>query len=103
MSCYAQDYITKTTGDSIPAKVLEITSSEIKYKKVDNPNGPTYSVLKSDIFYIRYENGSTEIITKMEPRQFVIIPGKQGHSFRSKLGQRFRSKLGHYFICQMVA
>jgi len=39
----------------------------------------------------------------IDPKNTVIIPGKQGHSFRSKLGQRFRSKLGHYFICQMVA
>lgn len=76
MNCYSQDYITKTTGDSIPAKVLEVTSTEIKYKKVDNPNGPTYSVLKSDIFLIRYENGSTEVITKMEPRQFEGNMGK---------------------------
>lgn len=76
MNCYSQDFITKTTGDSIPAKVLEVTSTEIKYKKVDNPSGPTYSILKTEIFMIRYENGSAEIITKMEPRQFEGNLGK---------------------------
>ncbi|MCX6283141.1 MAG: hypothetical protein NTW31_02735 [Bacteroidetes bacterium] len=76
INCHAQDVITKNTGDSILAKVLEVTSTEIKFKKADNLSGPTYSVLKSEIFMIRYANGSSEIITKLEPKQFEGNMGK---------------------------
>jgi hypothetical protein len=74
---YSQDFITKRTGDIIKAKVMEITTSEIKYKKTDNLSGPTYSVLKSDVFSINYKNGSkdvfSETITKDQKNDNVVV------------------------------
>lgn len=64
---YSQDNIVLKTGEEISAKVLEIGTSEIKYKKSSNPEGPTYSIAKSDVFMIKYENGTKEVITKIEP------------------------------------
>lgn len=61
---YSQDFITKRTGDIIKAKVMEITTSEIKYKKTDNLSGPTYSVLKSEVFSINYKNGSKDVFSE---------------------------------------
>lgn len=58
---YSQDIITKTTSEKIQAKVIEVTASEIKYKKFDNPNGPNYSMGKSEIAKIRYENGTEDV------------------------------------------
>ena len=46
---YSQDIITKKDGTDIKAKVSEISDSEVKYKKYENPDGPTYSLLKSEI------------------------------------------------------
>ncbi|CEN52518.1 conserved exported hypothetical protein [Capnocytophaga canimorsus] len=57
----AQDIITTKKGEDIQAKVLEITLKEIKYKKFDNPNSPVYTLLKSDVLLVRYENGSKDI------------------------------------------
>jgi len=57
----AQDILTKKTGEDIKAKVLEVTTSEIKYKLFDNLNGPTFVVLKSDLIMLRYENGTKDI------------------------------------------
>ena len=57
----AQDIITKKTGEDILAKILEVTSTEVKYKKHDNPDGPTFSSLISDILMIRYDNGTKDI------------------------------------------
>ncbi len=68
----AQDYITKKTGDDIKAKVLEITTSEIKYKKFDNLDGPTYSISKSEILMIRYENGTKDIFNESENKNLTI-------------------------------
>ena len=61
VSVYAQDVITKRNGDEIMARVLEITQNEIKYKKFDNQTGPTFTLSISDIFMIRYENGTKDV------------------------------------------
>lgn len=74
---YSQDLITTKNGDIVKAKVLEITTSEIKYKKIDNLSGPTYSILKSDVFSINYKNGSkdvfSETITKEQKNDNEVV------------------------------
>jgi len=56
----AQDVIVMKDQSTVMSKVLEITSTEIKYKKWNNQDGPTYSVLRSDVVSINYENGEVE-------------------------------------------
>jgi hypothetical protein len=53
--------IVKKNGDEIKAKVEEVLSAEIKYRKFENPTGPVYSIPKADVFMIRYENGSKDV------------------------------------------
>ncbi|MCD4792541.1 MAG: hypothetical protein K8R54_04855 [Bacteroidales bacterium] len=60
----AQDVITKTDGSDISAKVLEITITEVKYKKFENLSGPIFTLLKSDVLMIRYENGTKDIFNE---------------------------------------
>lgn len=48
-------------GSEIKVKVIEITSTEIKYKKCDFPDGPNYVVKKSEIFMVKYANGTREV------------------------------------------
>ncbi len=60
----AQDLITKTDGTDISAKVLEVTTSVIKYKKFENQDGPIYNIKKSDVLMIRYENGTKDIFNE---------------------------------------
>ncbi|MDF7817666.1 hypothetical protein P1X15_08665 [Runella sp. MFBS21] len=64
--CFSQDIITKKTSEDIQAKVTEITTTEIKYKKFDNLNGPVFTILKSDVLMIRYQNGSKDIFTESQ-------------------------------------
>lgn len=59
---YAQDTIVKINGDKIFAKILEITTTEIKYKKFDFQDGPSYIESKSNVQLIKYANGSKEVI-----------------------------------------
>jgi len=59
----AQDLITKKDGTDIQAKILEVTSTEVKYKKYSNLEGPTFTLLKSDILIVRYENGENEVFS----------------------------------------
>lgn len=60
----AEDVLVLRNGDIINGLVTEITSSEVKYKKASNPNGPIYSIDKDEVLSIKYENGETD---KFEP------------------------------------
>lgn len=57
----AQDVITKRTGEEIEVKVLEVNINDIKYIKYSNLDGPKYTILKEEIFMIKYENGEKEV------------------------------------------
>lgn len=60
----AQDVIVMKDQSTIMSKVLEITSTEIKYKKWNNQDGPTYSINRSEVVSINYENGEVENFSK---------------------------------------
>ena len=57
---FAQDVIVKKDGSTILAKVLEVNTKDIKYKKHSNLSGPTYTINKSEIMSINYENGEKD-------------------------------------------
>lgn len=57
----AQDVIFKKNGDEISAKVEEVGVYEVKYKKFDNQDGPLYTLLKTEIFMIKFANGTKEV------------------------------------------
>ena len=63
---FAQDLLTKKNGEDISAQVLEVTITEIKYKKYDDLNGPIFTILKSEVLLIRYENGTKDIFAGEE-------------------------------------
>ena len=60
----SQDVIVKKDGTTILSKVLEISSAEIKYKKWSNQDGPMYSIDKSEVHSINYQNGEVELMSK---------------------------------------
>jgi hypothetical protein len=62
--CFSQDVITNKSGEDIQAKILEVGQTEIKYKKFDYQNGPIFSIAKSEVLMIRYENGSKDIFNE---------------------------------------
>ena len=78
----AQDTLSTRSGESIIAKVLEVTTNEVKYKKFDNLNGPNIIILKSDLLQIRYENGTKDdfnnIIKKEDTNNAAIDEAVQG-------------------------
>ncbi|WP_310393669.1 hypothetical protein [Hymenobacter sp.] len=60
-AAHGQDLLTKRNGDELPVKVVEITPAEVKYRRTDNPDGPLISVWRTDVFMIRYANGTKEV------------------------------------------
>jgi len=73
LSASAQDVIVKKDGSTILSKVIEIGTTEVKYKKWNNQNGPNYTIAKSDVQAINYENGEKETFGEevaTQPQQF---------------------------------
>jgi hypothetical protein len=60
-SSLAQDVILKRDGSEVKALVKEVGDDVIKYQKFDNQTGPLYSIKKSDVFMITYQNGSKDV------------------------------------------
>ena len=73
----AQDTLSTRYGENILVKVIEVGTSEVKYKKLDNLNGPVFSMLKSDLLIIKYENGTKENFSKEEK---IKIKVKRNHT-----------------------
>lgn len=65
---FAQDIIVKRNAEKIDAIVTEITNDEIKYKKADNQNGPTYVLKKSEVLTIIYKNGTIDTFEASAPQ-----------------------------------
>jgi len=58
--CVAQDIIVTKDAKRINAKVTEVNEDNIRYKNFDNPDGPVYTLSKSNIVTILYQNGHVE-------------------------------------------
>jgi hypothetical protein len=72
----AQDTLSTRYGETILVKVIEVGTAEVKYKKLDNLNGPIFSILKSDLLIIKYENGTKDDfsgIKKIEENNFFAL------------------------------
>jgi hypothetical protein len=67
----AQDTLKLDDFTVYVCKVIRITETEVEFKKKENPDGPVYSIKRSRITNIVYENGFTEqfstIIIKKRP------------------------------------
>ena len=73
----AQDVIITKDGQEIKAKVSEVLTTQIKYKKYESPDGPLYTVNKADLLLIRYENGSIEVMNPEENNTQQSTPATQ--------------------------
>jgi hypothetical protein len=71
---WSQDVIVlKKNAEEIKALVQEVGLTEVKYKKYENANGPSYTLLKADIFMIKYANGEKDVF-KDEPAATDVSP-----------------------------
>ena len=84
----AQDLITTRKGEDIQAKILEVSSNEIKYKRYSNPDGPLYIINTSEVLMVRYENGEKDIF---DEEQFPL--NANGEIYE---GMKYRELKGLY-------
>jgi hypothetical protein len=57
----AQDLIIYKDGSEVYAKINKITDEKIFFKKTSNLDGPSYSKYISEVFMVRYQNGTKDI------------------------------------------
>jgi len=72
---FAQDVIVKKDGSTVVCRVVELTSSEIVYKKWSDLNGSNYIMSRSDASAINYENGKK--VNLSEAGKNLYAPGNQ--------------------------
>jgi len=70
VNIWAQDVIVTKKGEEISAKVEKVGDTQIKYKKFSHLSGPVYTLLKSEIFMIKYENGSRDMFNTNSTTNF---------------------------------
>jgi hypothetical protein len=71
---HAQDFLTKRNGDEVAVKVVEITPAEVKYRRTDNPDGPLISIWRTDVFMIRYANGTKDVLNASPATAGTSVP-----------------------------
>jgi len=71
----AQDTLSMRSGENILVKVIEVGTAEVKYKKLDNLNGPVFSMLKSDLLMIKYANGTNEDFSSIKKIEEYNLSG----------------------------
>lgn len=66
---WAQDIIFKKDDSQVQAKVLNVSRSEIQYKRFDNLQGPTYSIDIASVIKIVYENKTIDDFSHQQTAQ----------------------------------
>ena len=69
MHCFAQDTIVKRGGQQILGKILEVSLTEVKYKKAELTDGPVYIEDKATITKIKYQGGYVDLFPEIMPKE----------------------------------
>ena len=86
ISIFAQDELIYRDGETYKVKVIEITDTEVKYRKWNNLNGPIYTESQSELFMLIFENVEKEIFdNKPKSKSKVKIYGLNSAKFDNYL------------------
>ena len=90
---FAQDVIVTIDEQQISAKILEISSSEVKYLDFNNQDGPVYVLSIQEILSIQLANGDVKSYERKTAPVFVetTTTAKQSHneSYLIRSGNRY--------------
>lgn len=78
LSLNAQDILVRKGGEIENVRVLEVTPTEVKYKKSDNEDGPVFIEKRSNLYSVRYMNGELQTFNdKKETSSYYSLFGKE--------------------------
>jgi hypothetical protein len=90
--CFAQDIIVTTDAQKIEAKILEVSESVVKYKEMDNIEGPTFVLSTENISSIIYENGKVTLYQGTLTEERKLDEPKTATSYVTRLGEKYTYK-----------
>ena len=68
----AQDILVKKGGEVENVKVLEVSPTEVKFKKSNNPDGPVFIENRSNLYSIKYQNGEVQLFEEKEKSKNTV-------------------------------
>ncbi|MBR4131296.1 MAG: hypothetical protein IKU02_10325 [Bacteroidaceae bacterium] len=83
LSSNAQDVLVRKGGEVENVKVLEVSPTEVKYKKSNNEDGPVFIEKRSNIYSIKYKNGDVQLFYNESEQKGSVLansasPNKTG-------------------------
>ena len=64
LSLNAQDILVRKSGEVENVKLLEVSPTEVKYKKSNNEDGPVFIEKRSNLYSVKYKNGEVLVFNK---------------------------------------
>jgi hypothetical protein len=98
----AQDIIVMRNADEVMAKVTSITQDQVTYKRWSNLDGPTYTISKSQIFYIKYENGEKDLMNAVPETRTRVREHRNNTSSSLPVAFRGYASVGTIFLSEMA-
>ena len=98
----AQDIIVMRNADEVMAKVTAITQDEVTYKRWSNLEGPTYTISKSQIFYIKYENGEKDLMNAVPENRARVVEHRNNTSSSLPVAFRGYASVGTIFLSELA-
>ena len=91
LSINAQDILVRKGGEMENVKVLEVTPTEVKYRKSNNEDGPIFTEKRSKLYSVKYKNGEVQTFNG-KPEQM------ETNSYYSEFGKvkKFTNELDLY-------
>lgn len=93
LTAFSQDIIYKTDGSKEEAKITLVGDREIQFKKFSNPDGPVYSIYKSEILMITYENGDYEMYSNKN---------NEAKLAKQELAENYKANLISYHLFDVI-
>lgn len=90
---FAQDVIIKRDATRIEATIMEVSSSEVRYKDFTNQSGPTFVLSTDEISTILYKNGNVQVFEKK-----VDTPQQNGNTSNLNGNGRLIFVGGNFFL-----
>lgn len=99
---YAQDNLIFRNGTELSVKVLEVSPSELKYRRQDNPDGPMYTIGVANLLLVRYANGTKDVFGTSAPTQVAPVPSLNSPVLSTQPGleklRYHRGLFSRYFV-----
>jgi hypothetical protein len=76
VTLYAQDRVVYTSGKVINVRVVEVAGSDVKFRMLDNLQGPILTEKLVNIYYIQYQDGRMHIFNGFPQRVNNYIPSQ---------------------------